>query len=455
MVHPTYQILHKETFMNQYARSYRYIDAPLLAAVYLIASNWWHYDPYLSNQPTVDVSMLRKLALDALQSSYHRPRLSSVEAILLFLQCKPEDPLNPDHSFAWGLTGQALAVSEASGLHLDASEWLIPTWERSLRKRLSWGLYMQDVWTALAHGRPLHIHEDEWAVQDLTQNDFEERGEPVEHSLFLCMTSLTKIQYTILKQFYSVKSSMLQDTVELLAKAQPMLTKLDEWYAKLPPNLSMALMPSRQLCANGGYFFSISTTMLNHTLGNLHLAYYAARISILRRLVRSTALAPLCVDIEALGAIRQQAHDTAQHAIELVASLRLEHLEAFWFFAVPYFFSVIGSFCTLLLVTSITPAERDYWRERLRSYLWTLRVGSKSNEPMRYAVNRLEGAVLRGLEHALTVAIDAPSPVIPEAPMGTFDADLNGFGFNLPGFDGLDFSTMELDAFDFLSNTAH
>jgi hypothetical protein len=141
--------------------------------------------------------------------------------------------------------------------------------------------------------------------------------------------------------------------------------------------------------------------------------------------------------------------------MELVASLRLEHLEAFWFFAAPYFFSVIGSFCTLLLVTSLTPAERDHWRERLRSYLWILRVGSKSNEPMRYAVNRLEGAVLRGLEHALAVTIDAPSPAILEGPLGNFEADLNGFGFNLSGLDGLDFSTMELDAFDFLSNVAH
>jgi hypothetical protein len=251
MVHPMYQVIHKESFMNQYARSYRYIDAPLLAAVYLIAINWWHYDPYLSNQPTVDVSTLRKLTMDALQNSYHRPRLSSIEAILLFLQCKPEDPLNPDHSFAWGLTGQALAVSEASGLHLDASGWLIPKWERSLRKRLSWGLYMQDVWTALAHGRPLHIHEDDWAVQDLTQYDFEAGDEIVEGSLFMCMTSLTKIQYEVLKQFYSVKSSMLQDTVQLLSKARPILTALNQWYARLPPNHNMATILSRQLCANG------------------------------------------------------------------------------------------------------------------------------------------------------------------------------------------------------------
>jgi hypothetical protein len=92
---------------------------------------------------------------------------------------------------------------------------------------------------ALAHGRPFHIHEDDWAVQDLTQDDSETGDERVEGSFFMCMTSPTKIQYDVMKQFYSVKSNMLQDTVQLLAKARPMLTVLDEWYASLPPNLNM------------------------------------------------------------------------------------------------------------------------------------------------------------------------------------------------------------------------
>jgi hypothetical protein len=33
---------------------------------------------------------------------------------------------------------------------------------------------------------------------------------------------------------------------------------------------------------------------------------------------------------------------------------------------------------------------------------------SKSSEPMRYAVNRLEGAILRGLEHTLAVNLNEP-----------------------------------------------
>lgn len=74
-----------------------------------------------------------------------------------------------------------------------------------------------------------------------------------------------------------------------------------------------------------------------------------------------------------------------------------------------YVFSLIGSFLTLLLVTSRSETEKTHWRENLNEYLWNLRIMGKASEPIRYAVNRLEGAILRGMEHALSVNID-PTP---------------------------------------------
>ena len=73
---------------------------------------------------------------------------------------------------------------------------------------------------------------------------------------------------------------------------------------------------------------------------------------------------------------------------------------------------------------------------------------------MQYAVNRLEGAVLRGLEHALAVAVDATSPIAFEATPGQFEAGMDGFGFAISGTDAFDLNTVDLDAFDFLANTA-
>ncbi|KAE8308880.1 hypothetical protein BDV41DRAFT_550044 [Aspergillus transmontanensis] len=94
--------------------------------------------------------------------------------MLLLVQCKPEDALNPDHT--WTYTNQALAIGEALGLHLDAGSWGVPEWERELRKRLSWALYMQDKWTALIHGRP----DDDWGFEDIEDVGFYDRDENMD-----------------------------------------------------------------------------------------------------------------------------------------------------------------------------------------------------------------------------------------------------------------------------------
>ncbi|KAL1650372.1 hypothetical protein SLS58_001189 [Diplodia intermedia] len=241
VVQPSYPILHQKGFVDQYSRSYRFVPSALLGA------------------------------------------------------CKPEDPLNPDHTFGWGLASQALAIGEACGLHLDASGWAIPDWERALRKRLSWALYMQDKWTACAYGRPSHITDDEWGVRDLDSADF--------------------------------------------------------------------------------------------------------------------------------GDCEADSDDPAGAAIQ-AGQEQFLHM-------------------------------RDHWRETLNSYIWTLRTMSKSNEPIRYAVNRLEGAILRGLEHALVIAVDGPSTEMAETPQQTFEAGVNGFGFGISEINDWEYQgQMHLGAFDYLSNNA-
>ena len=401
-VQPCYPIMAKDVFMSAYLKTYRNVPAALLGATYLSALRWWTYDPELSIREAPDAAYLRKLLKQAIPSSYHRPKLSSIQAALLLLQCQPEDPLNPDHTYDWGLTCQALAIGECLGLHLDAGSWSIPQWERNLRKRLSWALYMQDRWTALAYGRPVHIHEDDWTVQDLVNADFsdyETSGDEERRSIastgkmqFMKMVHLTQILSSVLSGFYTAKASRNQDSVMLYQRARPLLDSLTAWHQSIPPSLQMHVFYHRKLCFHG----------------YLHFSYYGVLMNLLRRLIRSTALPPRCVDDGVLTEIRQISLHTAQSAIAFVTSLRPDQLEAFWYFTSPYLFSLVGSFTTLLLVTSLSSQERTFWQETLNSYLWTLRMRSKSCEPMQYAVNRLEGAILRGLEHALAVNLDEP-----------------------------------------------
>lgn len=446
-VQPCYPILAKEVFMHMYSQSYRQVPAALLGAVYLSSIRWWTYDPELSIRTPPDAAVLRRILKTAVPSSYHRPKLSSIQATLLLLQCQPEDPLNPDHTYQWGLTCQALAIGQCLGLHLDATSWSIPQWERNLRKRLSWALYMQDRWTALAYGRPVHIHADDWTVQDLTNLDFTDydtvgTGADDERKSisatgkmqYIHMVRLTQILSAVLSTFYTARTSRGQDTVVLYENARPLFDMLANWYQDIPAALQMDITYQRKLCFHG----------------YLHFSYYGVMMALLRRLIRSTALPPLCSDDRVLSDIRQIALQTAQNAINFVTSLRPDHLEAFWYFTSPYLFSLLGSFTTLLLVTSLSSQERSFWQDTLNSYLWSLRTTSKSCEPMQYAVNRLEGAILRGLEHALAVNINEPLDDNVSPMMAGFATDV----YEFTDFGDWDLAVGGNAAFDLLSAMA-
>lgn len=68
-------------------------------------------------------------------------------------------------------------------------------------------------------------------------------------------------------------------------------------------------------------------------VGYLHFSYYGVAMTLLRRLIRSTALGPPCSDHAILADIRQRALQIAQGAISFVSELRPDHLEAFWYYS--------------------------------------------------------------------------------------------------------------------------
>ena len=51
----------------------------------------------------------------------------------------------------------------------------LPKWERGLRKRLAWAVYIEDKWLSLKNSRPSHINELNWVVVSLVDEDFPEK----------------------------------------------------------------------------------------------------------------------------------------------------------------------------------------------------------------------------------------------------------------------------------------
>ena len=437
VIHPSFPIIQKKVFLEKYARSYREFSPAVLAAMYILAINWWDHSEQLSGYPRPNVRELERLVRTSLADAMYRPKLSTIQAGLLLSQ-RPEGD-------QWAPTAQLVAIGQELGLHLDCSNWMIPLWERGLRKRLAWALYMQDKWGALIHGRPSHIFATNWAVKQLTWNDFpDDEGEESEGDsntasdhergrlLFTEMVSLSQILAEVLETFYTLSA---MDAVEkagasgphmVLALAKPVQLKLKEWFAALPACLKMndshsssSLSPTTSNSQSG----KLSST------GFLHLAYFATEITLHRRIVRSLSrtdskLPP--VDPYILHICRSAAKTRLISAMDFVNRLTPSHLRAFWYFASKTNFALIGTFGSLLWATAPGKEEADFYRMRLKEYRWTLGVSARAGAGVDG-----EGRGVKGLTEFAMGMLDTSTGLLkalPEKPVLSRRGSEIGFG---------------------------
>jgi hypothetical protein len=255
IVHPSYPILHKKIFLEKYCRTYRELTPTCLAAVYILALNWWQYSPNLVRLAKPNVKELEVLFPKMMADIYQCPKASDIQGGLIFLQ-RPEGS-------SWVMTGNLIAMGQDLGLHLDCSDWRVPEWERALRKRLAWALFIQDVWGALIHGRPPYIAQDNWDVKPAEKMDFPETAKDDDDGegssevekgmlIFVHLISLTEILSDILRAFFTLRAMRNGDNAtEVLEKAKPLQIRLKTWYSNLPPTLSMEETKMRKLSSTG------------------------------------------------------------------------------------------------------------------------------------------------------------------------------------------------------------
>jgi hypothetical protein len=265
IVHPNFPIIQKHLFVERYRSGDRTFSPSLIAGMYILALNWWTYDLKTRAYPKPDAPRLEAIAMKSLSLAMERPKLSTVQAGLLLLQ-RPE-------ADSWSLTTQLVAIGQELGLHLDCSSWSIPHWERGLRKRIAWALYMQDKWSSLIHGRPSHIFGANWAVRPISDDDFQEEGdgfdtrqeETVEQKeenekgqiLFAQMIGLTAIMAEVMDTFYT--QTAIQDfanagkgsTPLILSRAKNVQLKLRKWHEELPQVVKMHPPPVGRLSSTG------------------------------------------------------------------------------------------------------------------------------------------------------------------------------------------------------------
>jgi hypothetical protein len=413
VVHPNFPIIQKHLFIERYRSGDRSFSPALLAGMYILALNWWSFNPSLAKYSKPDAARLEAIAMKALTVAMERPKLSTVQAGLLLLQ-RPE-------ADSWSLTTQLVAIGQELGLHLDCSSWSVPLWERGLRKRIAWALYMQDKWSSLIHGRPSHIFNANWAVKPITEEDFNEDTDgydPQEETedeqeenytgriLFAQMIGLTQIMAEVMDTFYTqvaihdFANAGRKSTELILARAKPVQIKLRQWHEKLPAEVKMHAPLSKNKLTSTGY---------------LHLAYFATEITLHRRIVQS--LDTTNPDSYGLFMCRNAAKTRLISAMDFVNRLKPEHLQAFWYFASKVNFTLIGTFGSLLWATAPAKEEAEFYKLRLREYRWTLSVSSKRADFLDYAVSMLDAsrAMLNNLAEKPSLAEQISNAGVPPA----------------------------------------
>ena len=149
----------------------------LLAAIYASAFPFCVHEPSLQLLTAFDgvpIDALWSLVYELIMENIHRPKLAVVQAALLFMQRPPKgrtQALN-DSPVIWSFWASILGLSNSLGLHLECRRWGIPTWEKRLRRRMWWAIYVEDTWRSFLSGRPPFIHADEWDVSELDEADF-------------------------------------------------------------------------------------------------------------------------------------------------------------------------------------------------------------------------------------------------------------------------------------------
>ncbi len=218
------------------------VDTPGASQVGLLTSMLAHVTTYVPQLRPLHKQLWRQ-ALGTVEDESRRPRLQMLSLAMIIASSRPQIQLG-QHVIA---LGRAAGVAFLLGLHRDPEKWMIPKWERSLRRRLWWCLLIHDKWRGLLHGRPSMIHISNHNVALPTLDDAEDRkmsaAEVTSFESFIAMCKLNQILDRYITLFQP-EHEPLPDRPTQLTNLQTLSQQLAELEHALPAQLKLSAIPS-------------------------------------------------------------------------------------------------------------------------------------------------------------------------------------------------------------------
>lgn len=395
IVHTSFPILSTK-FLDDYKTDINKISPCVLSCLYLFALNWWSFDSDLSGEVQPSQMELEKIAEENLYQKFKRPTLSTIQAGLLLIQHQSFRAGYENPSDCWPMQCAVVGAAQTLGLNRRCDDWDIPLWEKSLRKRLTWGIYIQEKWLCLSIDQRSHISPENWIIPDLNDDDdFQDflssntEDSSIEgkvdvtlgKELFVQKVELSKIIDLVLSRLYSIRAkdyirtlsemdalSYLKEVVDYI---KPLQIKLTAWEAQLPKSLIIELNITRG-------FISGSP--------NIYVSNFMAQAAILRPVLRALSgirEKQLPVGKEFMGIrdiVFTKCMTIFENILKFLNQLKAEHLQTFWYTSSRLGFTFIVVFGYFLALISKNEEEFDKCTDKLEEYVWKLKINNKNAE---------------------------------------------------------------------------
>ncbi|EPX71308.1 transcription factor [Schizosaccharomyces octosporus yFS286] len=228
-IHPTYPVVHRERFLLLFNTAKHKISPILLMAMYAASILYWDADESLRNFPRVDSKKLWDMTEESLNQSFSLPRLSTLQAAVIFLAGRPWINVAGN----WSILTRAVALALILGFHLDCSDWQIPEEEKVLRIRTWWALFISEKWLSMYIGINTSIRQDDYLVPPLSNTQMlpSENMYADSFKVFMKMSELSVFLQTILQNLFTVRAvmSMSKNRRTVAQKIGKYLAYLDEF----------------------------------------------------------------------------------------------------------------------------------------------------------------------------------------------------------------------------------
>ncbi|ETS85864.1 hypothetical protein PFICI_03889 [Pestalotiopsis fici W106-1] len=372
-VHPYQPIISRLQFPAE-EEGVSLIPLGLLSAICATAIPFVLYDDALcvesSRLPTS--SELYDIASDALARDLGNPSIVTLQTQLLLLHRHRDKQAPIGDASIWSQCGQMVSLAQILGLNDDSSSWTALTgWERRLRKRLWWAVWITEKWTALGQGMPSHISKATWTVPPLDRSDLiDDPGHNEEPSMyFKLLAELTIILNDIIEAFFTLNSTTraMDDFGNSLQVARALRLRLKDWHNSLPETLQTEQQ-------SGSWMMDDSSSPDLNGNASLGVAFFTAQLTIFRALMRPISMKRLHSAIaglsmgslnsskitpQSVSATLDGAIVALESLIRFVGNFNTTEWDAFWPGWSKHNFALAS---TLLLQCCLITSPTDSWQ---------------------------------------------------------------------------------------------